>query len=139
MRDFRSLRTAPILLLSLVGCAMQAEIDHPARPADRAFHIRYEATVSDLTAGEPCRVWIPIPSDDPHQRIRNVKVTPSSSTVAVRTTDDPKYGNRMAYLDGVPSSDVLTVTIDYDVDRWENHPELSKMTERDTAGDVAFA
>lgn len=113
------LRTASVLsVLMVLGCSSPpdgTEEGRPERPA-RSFTVRYDAELTDLPPDEQVRVWIPIPSDDAHQAITNLRVT---APWPQRITRDPVHGNRMLYLEGPTGPASTTVTVSYDVDRWD--------------------
>ncbi len=114
-------------LLLLTGCLLafadglsaQRGTRNPANePASfhptRRFHIRYEIEAQRLPRGRDLRAWIPIPSDDPWQRIHNLDVTTDLPWEIQR---ENVYGNRMIHIDTRIGARDAKVRVEYDVDR----------------------
>ncbi len=112
-----------VLLLPLAGCCAAGGTPGSPNPdsagatreTSRSFHIRYESDLAGLATGQELRLWIPIPSDDPHQIIHELRV---SSPLAHEIATEPVHHNRMVYVHGKVESPAMRVTIDYDVDRF---------------------
>ncbi|MGE3166048.1 MAG: transglutaminase-like domain-containing protein [Planctomycetota bacterium] len=84
-----------------------------AQPA-RIFHLRYVTTVQPATAGRSLRLWIPLPQDDAHQRVRNLVVT---SPFPYRLTSESLHGNRMVFVETPVPCPGGEIVVEYDVDR----------------------
>lgn len=87
----------------------------PFRPAaERNVHFTYETVIRDLPAGKPVRVWIPVPRDDDHQTITNLRFDPAEA----RITEEKVHGNRTLYLE-IPSAKepVVAIRLEFDVRR----------------------
>lgn len=82
--------------------------------ATRRFHIRYEVEANRLPRGQDLRAWIPIPSDDPWQRIHNLEVV---TDLPWEIQTEEVYGNRMVYIDTRIDARTARVRVEYDVDR----------------------
>jgi transglutaminase-like putative cysteine protease len=109
------------------------EVVKPEGEPSRSFHIRYAAEAEELPVGKVLRLWIPLPSDDPHQTIRNLEIdAPLKHTIET----EPVYGNRMAYFEGEISEPNLKIDVEYDVDRYPYRTDHAKF-ERDGAGGVS--
>jgi transglutaminase-like putative cysteine protease len=88
----------------------------------RAFRIRYVTDLTDLPLGETVRLWIPIPHDDPHQRIAQLQVeAPWPHTAQVESV----HGNHMLYLEGPATAPEARVTVSYEVERAEVTTDLA--------------
>jgi transglutaminase-like putative cysteine protease len=87
--------------------------------------VRYEARATELPSGSELRLWIPIPSDDKHQRIRNIEV---DAPYSYRITEEELHGNRMVHIEHVVDRPELAVTIEYDVDRWTYQTDLEAVS-----------
>lgn len=111
--------------LSISGCATSG--GSPEGDPSRSFQVRYQAQVESLSPGENLRLWIPIPSDDMHQRISSVTV---DSPVEYKIETDPAYGNRMVFLEGTAPADSLMVEVQYKVDRYPYEIDVKNLEER---------
>jgi transglutaminase-like putative cysteine protease len=61
----------------------------------REFSIQYTGRVSEIPAGaKRLRVWLPVPQDSTVQEISKLEFTP-----AAKLAFEPKYGNRIAYIE----------------------------------------
>jgi transglutaminase-like putative cysteine protease len=95
----------PVLLLALCSAFLFA--DEPAHQRD--FTFEYKATVKDIPAGTgKLELWIPVPHDDPYQRILYSHVdTPSPYRIS---TGD--QGNQMLHLEIIqPKETSVPVTL----------------------------
>jgi transglutaminase-like putative cysteine protease len=95
----------PVLLLSL--CSVCLIADEPVHQRD--FTFEYKATVKDIPAGtEKLDLWIPVPHDDPYQRILYAHVdTPFPHRIL---TGD--QGNQMLHLEIIqPKEASVPVTL----------------------------
>ncbi|MCA9322656.1 MAG: transglutaminase domain-containing protein [Planctomycetes bacterium] len=128
-------RFAIFLLAGLLSACSSGDVAEDAtmaaRPADpmpsRTFHVRYVAEASKLPVGRSLRLWIPIPSNDPWQTIRNLKVTSVEGDFDFRITREPVHGNRMIYVDQRVTSPQVTFEINYDVIRHERIENLANL------------
>ena len=89
-----------------------------AQPSRRVA-IEYRVEVDDLPLGQPTRLWIPVPADDPYQRVEGLEVegpwAPTEQTDAA--------GNRLLYAEGVPEASSLGWTVRYTVTRAHRRAE----------------
>ena len=77
----------------------------------------YKAVVPELPAGtKALDLWLPIPSDDRWQTVRDVQVT---SPYPHRITQEQKFGNRMVYVHADNPQAPVTVTVSFVVERKE--------------------
>jgi transglutaminase-like putative cysteine protease len=61
----------------------------------RQFSIQYTGRVTEIPAGaKRLRVWLPVPQNSSVQEISQLEFTPSA-----KLTSEPKYGNRVAYIE----------------------------------------
>ena len=118
-------------LLTLVavtsGCAFNNERNESPplnMSPERSFHLTYEADLSDLKVGEELRLWIPIPTDDPHQRIRNLLW--EGDFRGVRHTE-PVHRNQMLFFKGKVESPTMRFVVEYDVDRYPYESDLASL------------
>ncbi|MFA0774113.1 MAG: hypothetical protein KEFWMYNX_002148, partial [Candidatus Fervidibacter sp.] len=77
----------------------------------------YKAVVPELPAGtKALDLWLPIPSDDRWQTVRDVQVT---SPYPHRITQEQKFGNRMVYVrvTGQGTRDKFEVAVSFIVER----------------------
>jgi len=88
---------AIFLLVVGLAAAMPPEVSRPA-PASaktRAFQFTYDVMVKDVPAGtDRLRVWIAEASSDGNP---TVSVRQKQSSVVLRFTCEPEYGDRMLY------------------------------------------
>jgi uncharacterized protein (TIGR03000 family) len=91
----------------------------------RKFLFTYSAVVTDLPAGKASRIWLPMPPSNEDQDVEIVaKDLPADGKIA----REPKYGNRVMYLDAKAGADgTIPLKIVYRVKRKEVHgPEKEK-------------
>lgn len=80
-----------------VGMRMPAAKTAPQSEHQRHIEFFYVAHIPALPAGaHAMRIWIPIPQDDAHQQIRNVRI---ASPLAHHIVKEENYGNKLAYFD----------------------------------------
>jgi transglutaminase-like putative cysteine protease len=84
-----------------------------AQPRERHFSFEYRAGVPSGTAGGKFLLWIPIPHDDPYQRIANLRIEASAPYQV--STDD--LGNRILSIE---SASPPSVTLKFDSVRTEH-------------------
>lgn len=107
---------ALLILLMGIGCIALPILSKQVGELERTFHVRYVTSVKDCPVGADFRLWIPIPHDDSHQNISNMKIMgPVEGTLE----QEPKYFNAMYYFEGVCSEPQMDFTIEYDVKRHE--------------------
>lgn len=105
-----------ILAAALAPCALASTLALASGETPRTLHTHftYRAEAPSLPPGaHKLRLWVPIPSDNAYQKITNLKVTGPSD---YRITTEPKYGNRMVYVE---TDRPIKVAIDFDCDRKE--------------------
>ena len=121
MRVFRSgQRAAAACLFSLIAALAGASDSSTgsAAPATRTFEATYVATVEAIPAGlSRVEVWVPLPSDTPNQRIRNLKVE-SPYPGSVRR--EKEHGNSYFYFStDQPRSGPLELKVRFEAERRE--------------------
>jgi transglutaminase-like putative cysteine protease len=104
--------TRAIVLASLVACAATAA----GAESVRTFHVRHEYKVARAAT-----VWVPLPSDDPWQLVRDLHV----DGAPWERVADPRWGNAVARL---RASAGATITVRYEVTRRERAADLSRAT-----------
>lgn len=121
-------------LLTLAACAAEPPAAPAAARTSRRFHVRYVTTLAGAPARAPLRLWIPVPSDDAHQRITGLTV---DAPWPWRLTREAGHGNRMLYLeaDDVPAR--ALVTLEYDVERRPRAEDLGAAEGREDAAAMA--
>ncbi|HLG42648.1 MAG TPA: transglutaminase domain-containing protein [Planctomycetota bacterium] len=115
--------------LSVVSCnhpvrQMVPDSDYHRSAPSWAFEIAYTAKIEGIPAGaRQLRLWIPVPQNSPVQKIWSVSF---DREVGFHT--EPKYGNRIAYveLSNPPSS--LNVTMKFKCRRSEQKVDLEKLS-----------
>ncbi|MDE0959362.1 MAG: transglutaminase-like domain-containing protein [Planctomycetota bacterium] len=131
-RRFPRSRTQMTLLLlsfSLLtsGCGLLSTSETRTGQLERVFHIRYVSSMKDCTIGDDFKLWIPVPHDDDHQVISNMKVrTPIEGTLS----SESRFGNSMYYFEGKCSSAQMNFTIEYDVDRYAYSIDQSQVAKQ---------
>lgn len=131
--------TALLLGALLIGCATSASTptgDGPApdAPAGRRFRVCYLTTLTDVPPDAPLRLWIPVPSDDAHQRITALAV---DSPWPWRLTREPTHGNRMVYVEADQAPSSAAVTLEYDVERLPRREDLAAAPGQDDPAAMA--
>ncbi|MEE8141535.1 MAG: transglutaminase-like domain-containing protein, partial [Planctomycetota bacterium] len=109
---------------------------HPTPTPSRSFHIRYETTLTSLPTGKHLRVWIPIPNDDAHQTIENLKI---HSPWPTRITTEPVHHDRLVFLEGAVDASEMQIIIEYHVDRWQYSTDFAKLATDGPGEELAFA
>lgn len=106
---------ALVVSLAVVASAVAADPPRPLQPDprflkpgdSRKFVVTYVAHVKDVAAGaKTLRLWLPVPQDSPVQTITDVKFEGADAKLGT----EPKYGNRVAYVeiaDPKPTTDVV--------------------------------
>jgi len=119
------MRAFLILPLSIVAlCAGEA-------PRLREFTFEYKTTVKDIPAGSSkLELWIPVPHDDPYQRITNVEFdTPYPHEVAAGD-----QGNNMLHLEiDRPKETSVPVTLTFQAIRWERIQPVTEIAMKSSA------
>jgi transglutaminase-like putative cysteine protease len=94
---------AALLLLSAAVLAPDSgavedkvALPRPKKRKERTFDFTYEATVTGLKEGQKARVWLPVPRTTGDQEVK-VGPLPAGGKI----TEEPRYGNRMLYLEAV--------------------------------------
>lgn len=104
------MRLTIIAALALVACesqpagSMQSKgddtmmipsSDYLIKGDSRTFSITYVAQVKEIPAGtKVLRVWFPVPQDSPLQKITDLKIEGDA-----KINTEPKYGNKVAYVE----------------------------------------
>jgi transglutaminase-like putative cysteine protease len=84
-----------------------------AQPRERKFRFEYRASVPSSVSGTVYRLWVPIPHDDPYQRIANLSIeAPSKYEVATAA-----LGNRILSIE---SNRPPSITVKFDCSRKEH-------------------
>ena len=81
----------------------------------RTFEFTYEFKVDSAPEGV-VKVWFPIPPSDRNQEVQLKHVT---SSLLLKKTEDPEYGNAMYYQKITHPKDPLTFQLDFQVTRRE--------------------
>ena len=119
-----------VLALWLAGCASDTPPEGPAAAEEsaaapqreqRRFEIEYRVQL-EAPAGQQTRLWIPLPRDDDHQRITNLKVV---AAWPQRAGEDTR-GNRILYLEGEGAGQPVEVSVRYTVFRQARRVDLSR-------------
>ncbi|SPE43208.1 Transglutaminase domain protein [Candidatus Sulfopaludibacter sp. SbA3] len=106
------------LLPILLAAAVAAASDATPEPRARSFHMEYRATVKEIPTGaKHVDFWIPVPHDDPYQKIRDLRI---ESKYGDQVATAPE-GNAMLHV-GIdnPQERAVTVKLSFDVTRMEH-------------------
>jgi transglutaminase-like putative cysteine protease len=104
------LSVATLLAFALPGGAADS-------PASRTFAFTYQAAVTGLAPGQKTRVWLPVPSSGPHQKIELLELDLPAKG---RFTREPKYGNRLLFVEARANArGEVPLTVTYRVTRRE--------------------
>ena len=117
----KTLLTFLSLAILMSGCAFTGGVTDTNRPS-REFDIRYEVDLAGMEVGKPISIWIPIPHNDPHQKVVDLKWSVGSELELnqISTKRENVYGNEMIYLQGVANTATAKITVNYNVVRFEN-------------------
>jgi transglutaminase-like putative cysteine protease len=86
-----------------------------APPGARTFAFTYEAEVTGLPAGQPARVWVPVPPTDAEQTVEVLAQTAPGSS---KLTREAEYGNRIWYAEAAPDANgTVKLSVKYRVTR----------------------
>ena len=122
---FALLLTGISLLTS--GCGLLSTSQTRTGSIERVFHIRYVSSMKNCNIGDDFRLWIPVPHDDDHQVISNMKVR---GPIAGTLSSEPRFGNSMFFFEGKCSASQMNFTIEYDVDRYAYSVDLALAAEQ---------
>ncbi len=123
MRNFYRLSTIFGLVCSLGVSSAQdlgrsvAASASSATPKVRRFQLEYGATLTKLPPGKTVRVWLPVPTTNDYQKVREVlRSLPAQAEEAA----EHKYGNRMLYFQTTaPETGEVALKMVWDIDRQE--------------------
>ena len=108
-----------LLLLALLARGASAEDAQKVetKPRKRAFRFVYGATIIGLKPGQKTRIWIPLATDSPWQKVcRTATRVPGS----LRETIEPRFKNRILYTEATANSQgEIPLEIVYEVERLE--------------------
>jgi hypothetical protein len=107
------------VVFSTIAMAVSLALSYSAGPAPRTllFHFDYKAAVENIPAGaRHIDVWVPVPHDDAHQQITNLRVDAAYSCAMEQATD----GNTMLHIGRDNPNAPLTVTFSLDARRQEH-------------------
>ena len=95
------------------------------QPGDsRTFSVSYTAQVKDIPAGtKKLRVWIPVPQDSTVQAIKDL-----SFSRDMAQSNEPKYGNRIAYAEIESPGAAAEITMKFVCTRQEIKTDLAKVS-----------
>jgi transglutaminase-like putative cysteine protease len=94
-------------------CAAFGLVAGSPEPRERHFSFEYHASVPASVAGKVYRLWVPIPHDDPYQRIANLSIDASSKYELA--TD--ALGNRILCIE---SNRPPSITVNFECSRKEH-------------------
>lgn len=89
------------------------------------FTFRYAVTLPEKEGD--AKLWIPLASDDPWQTVALREVALPSGKKAYLT--DPRYGNRILYLEPDAGQEGTEVVLEYDVHRTEKGPYAAALAD----------
>ena len=80
------------------------------------YSFRYEIEIkpSEEIKGKELSLWVPYPSEDETQKILESKI---NSSWPHKITREEKYGNKIIYLKGIPSSSPIKMVFEYRIQR----------------------
>ncbi len=95
----------------------RGEIPSSAERVRRSFRFRYAGAIDGVSPGELARVWLPLPTGSPQQRIRLAKLELPGPH---RFTRERKYGNPLIYFEATGNQDGrIPFDIEYECVRFE--------------------
>src|SRR5262249_757088 len=111
-QSFRVQAIVPLFLLAGTIAPSLVALDRPksdepksgkgTNVRSRTFDFTYEATLTDLTPGKTARIWLPVPSASDEQDVSVIKKElPGEEQIS----QDPKFGNKILYLEAKPNAD----------------------------------
>jgi transglutaminase-like putative cysteine protease len=94
----RILPSVPGLLAGglLLGCLSSAASAPEKPPSSRTFQFTYAARVQGLAAGQPARVWLPVPPSNDDQE---VTIAEKDLPAPGRIGREPQYGNEVLFFE----------------------------------------
>ena len=94
------------------------------QPGDsRTFAVSYTARIKDIPAGaKKVRVWLPVPQDSTVQKIKDLSFSREMSQ-----SNEPKYGNRIAYAEIESPGTSAEITMKFVCTRQEIKSDLAKL------------
>ncbi len=107
---------------TLIGAVALAALA-AQNPHSRSISMEYSASIGAVAAGTAkVDLWMPVPHDDPYQRIEGLEVTsPYPYEIAV-----DESGNRILHVRvAEPSSEPIRVTLRFEATRREHRQELA--------------
>ncbi len=113
-----------LLVLVFVSSATVLAGENAA--ATRQFEFTYQVRVPAQLAGSgPLRLWIPLPPNDPYQKITALRI---DSPIAYRIRREAEYGNRFAYFEVDPqhAASGFEVLLRFQVTRREHRVVLAR-------------
>jgi len=90
----------------------------------RRFRVRYQVDLEGLKPGKQVRLWIPLPTDDPHQKISEVSVKAPWQEARTR---ESAWGNTMLFFEGEAEAAKAQVVVNYTVLRHENRANPARL------------
>ncbi len=116
------MRYASHLVAGLLACVVALPLAHGEQR--RHFVFTYVATVTNIPADAArAQLWLPYPTSDDHQTIRNVRVDAPHPHGIARESE---YGNQMLYVEASPPvGDSFTVGMEFEVIRKEQTTGVS--------------
>lgn len=117
--------SAPCALISQTLDLYAAESAALTQGSSRSIKTRftYRASVPNVPAGtKALRVWVPIPSDSPFQKVTDLTV---ASPYAHKVTTERRFGNRMVFVDAATPTGKLDFSVSFVVERKEVSPLLN--------------
>jgi transglutaminase-like putative cysteine protease len=96
------------------------------KPAEsRTFSIEYVGKIPEIPAGtKKLRVWLPVPQESTVQTIKNLSFSREAKTAV-----EPKYGNKIAYVEIDNPGASAEVTMKFDCTRQEIRTDLDALKE----------
>ena len=106
------------------GPAQQVAEKSFLKPSEsRTFSIEYVGKVLDIPAGtKKVRVWLPVPQDSTVQTIKNV-----SFSKEAKLGVEPKYGNKIAYVEIDTPGAAAEISMKFDCTRLEIKTDLDAL------------
>jgi transglutaminase-like putative cysteine protease len=116
MTSHRLLRASVALALAASALRVPALAQNAPNAAPiLTTRFTYKATIPAVPKGtKAVNVWLPLPSDSEWQTVRDLQI---ESSLPHRITRESRFGNRIVYLHGAPSSTPLAVTVSFTVAR----------------------
>jgi transglutaminase-like putative cysteine protease len=116
-RRLRFRRSSVVAVIAVIPLLVGAGTPDVDAPSDiRTFAFTYQARIGPIAAQQgPVHVFVPLPFEDAHQRVRSLEV---DASIAGRVEREARYGNRFWHgFVATPNGDAIDLTVRSVVER----------------------